>query len=215
MSPIGLTISIKNQQQADAFWGSFFTDIPGRTSGRTTMHRELYSVGVFFRALNNSRMLGFPHDLSKSERPDFIVNDPEHGRYGLEVSEVISSREAESYERGEVRTKATLLNKSGWRGDAPERACARSILYRLGRKRSKISRYPFVQKQVLEIDLLLYLNKETAFFSRDKRIIDLLQTSNRHEAGKLGLRKVHIIKGSKLLFDVFGRAEILNTQTEA
>jgi hypothetical protein len=43
----------------------------------------------------------------------------------------------------------------------------------------------------------------------------LLQISNRHEAGKLGLRKVHIIKGSKLLFDVFGRAEILNTQTEA
>ncbi len=203
-----LEVTMTNAGEAHAFWDVFFATIPGRAKGRKNMHRELFKLGFFFRVLLNHGKLGFPHTAIKSERPDFDIDDPKLGRFGLEMSEATTRREQRKFESGEKNTKPKLIRKEGWHGDAPERECAGSILHRTHAKRRSIAKYPLQPSRPQQVDLLLYLNKDAAFVVHERDLLKIVRAEYRPKSfGRI--HRVHVIVGSKLLWDVFGSGEIL------
>lgn len=212
---MNLDITLDNAPRAEAFWGSFFTRIPGQKEGRTNLHRELYSLGLFFRLLTRARMLGFPHSVSKSERPDFFVADPKLGTFGLELSIATTQRHQRRLRGYDRRNTIELIRKDGWRGDDAERECARSILHRIHKKRHKVAAYPVDPSRPTSVDLLLYIHMDTVVVLHERELLEVLRKDYKPKDCGSRISRVHVQTDSTMLFDVYGSAQILTTKPKA
>lgn len=211
-----LEITVDNAPRAEAFWGSFFTRIPGQKEGRTNLHREMYSLGLFFRLLTRAKMLGFPHSVSKSERPDFFVTDPNLGTFGLELSIATTQRHQRRLRGYDRRNTTELMRKKhAWRGNDAERECARSILHRIRKKRHKIDAYPVDPSRPTSVDLLLYIHMDTVVVLHEPELLMLLRQNYKPKGFGPRVQRVHVQTDSTMLFDVYGSAQILTTKPKA
>jgi hypothetical protein len=173
---------------------------------RTPFQKEAYNLRQCLTTLADHDLL----KVAKSERPDFLLCDPIHGRFGLEVSEATTR----TYQRELTATEGEkgwhLLSGDGWVGDSAERECCAAILRAASRKAWSIEKPGY--KPAARYDLLLYINIR-AFFYNEEQMAELLFSRARrwvaywNRSGKLG--KVSAITNDSLLYDLTGDGKAL------
>lgn len=127
--------------------------VPLRTEGRTTEQCERWSICRFLSTYAETDLLGYPLQIEKCERPDFLLSLPSR-QVGIEITEAVPAdwawadarREKLNYDKlvflqrfrpGEPQRSREEIDAiargasrgDGWAGDAPEREWADVMLH--------------------------------------------------------------------------------------
>jgi hypothetical protein len=126
---------------------------PGRTEGRHHEDDEGYCIIRYLRAVADG--LSFPCSLTKSERPDYFLDEEDNGRTAIEVTRVTTQKHEQAQTELERRPKGTVLMGESYLrepgqplvgrvppphiGDEPERRLAELALAQVKAKRTSLS----------------------------------------------------------------------------
>lgn len=143
---------------------------------RTKDQKEWYCLRRYLLTLAAHNLLSYPLDLSKSERPDFIVTDGTRDRYGIEVTEATEQdwqRELTETEagQGDDPAEAIPIGEDGFAGEQPEHDWCAVVIHAISNKITSLSdpNYP-----VGLCDLLIYVNSRMSVVAHERRAIELL-----------------------------------------
>ncbi len=147
---------------------------------RTKDQKEWYCLRRYLLTLAAHNLLSFPLDISKSERPDFIVTDGARGRYGIEVTEATEQdwqRELTETEAGEGDDSAEAfpINENGFAGDQPEHDWCAAVIRAISNKVNSLSDPNY---SVAMCDLLIYVNSRMSVVAHELRAIELLTAAS-------------------------------------
>lgn len=85
--------------------------VPPRIEGRTTEHCETWSICRLLATLAKHKKLEFPIQLTKRERPDFLLVSGER-RIGIEVTEAVNSEYARATTLPEADIEGAIIDPS-------------------------------------------------------------------------------------------------------
>lgn len=127
--------------------------VPLRTEGRTTEQCERWSICRFLSTYSENDLLGFPLEVTKRERPDFLLSLPSR-QVGIEITEAVppdwawadARREKLNYDnliflhrfrpdelqRSKKEIDSIARGESrgdAWEGDSPEREWAHVMFH--------------------------------------------------------------------------------------
>ncbi len=85
--------------------------VPPRSEGRTTEHCETWSICRLLATLAKHKILEFPIQLIKRERPDFLLVTGER-RIGIEVTEAVNSEYARATTLPEADIEGAIIDPS-------------------------------------------------------------------------------------------------------
>lgn len=105
--------------------------VPPRTEGRTTSQCELWSICRLLATLAKHNKIRFPIQLTKRERPDFLLNAADC-QIGIEVTEAVNPDYAKAVTLPETDTEEALIDPSLFKWRTPSRKLTdlRSIVSR-------------------------------------------------------------------------------------
>lgn len=94
--------------------------VPPRNEGRTTEHCETWSICRLLATLVKHSKIGFPMQLTKRERPDFLLKS--EGRYiGIEVTEAVNPEYAKAATLPEADAEGAIIDPSLFKWGTPQR----------------------------------------------------------------------------------------------
>lgn len=185
---------------------------------RTKDQKEWYCLRRYLLTLAAHDQLSYPLDISKSERPDFIVDAP-HGRHGIEVTEATEKdwqRELTESEAGENDDPAgaELIGGDGFVGEQPEHDWCAAVIRAIDSKVKSLNdpNYP-----VGSCDLLVYVNSRMSIVADEYRAIEVLAEVSFPEMERwkacARLGRVTLLTNRRVLPDLLSGVETLPVTT--
>lgn len=197
-------------------------EVPGRTEGRRSHHRERWCLVLYLRILAGHDRLTYPLSVEKvrleDEPPDFILTTGERGRrVSLEVTEAGTERSQQAATELERRPPGTVLEDEGtlvppggsltgrgWVGDELERQWASLVLSHIQRKTESLRRFTPAD----EYQLLVYDNTHFVFADLAVAGPFLVAKLSEWEAeareSKRRFSLISVLQDAELLFDARG-----------
>ena len=116
--------SLKADSKSDLFGKLSEMDIslPSRRCGHTSQHVERRFMCCLLSTLNNNNRLAFPVDVSKSERPDFVITINGNPSFGVEVTEAIQEDFAQTMTLRAAQLPGSVMDPSLFRWSDPGRS---------------------------------------------------------------------------------------------
>ena len=209
--PHGKTLSVRDRADFEAKIRDVDHEVPGRTQGRTSVHRERYCILIWLRTIVRCSKIQFPFAISKCESPDFIIEHPA-GSMGLEHTDAGS----QEYQRwlteiekppvpqllpNEDGYVELLPNEDGYVGDQ-ERAWADDIKKAILNKQDKLKSEHF--QKVNFYELMIY---EVSGFVEDgavRRLLPKIGDWYRNSQGSQRARycAIWVVRGFDRVFGV-------------
>jgi len=193
--------------------------VPRRTKGRTTEHTERYSIAHLLSALVGKDRIYYPLNLTKRERPDFLLT-LDGMKVGIEHTEAVPSNVAhkdalrgqgnvskplfiQHHQPGEEKKSTKELKKEieandpgdGWVGDKPERALADAIIYFIDKKIVTMQKDGFEKFE--QNWLLIYDNCRLPMVDRNEAM-RLVQKRIIEEKARQEFDRIYVITGQYL-----------------
>lgn len=142
---------------------------------RTKDQKEWYCLRRYLLTLAAHELLIYPLNISKSERPDFLVDAP-RDRYGIEVTEATEEdwqRELTESEdaRNDGLPNVARISEEGFAGEQPERVWCATVIRAIN---SKIDSLNDPSYPVVSCDLLVYVNSRMTLVVGEARAFELL-----------------------------------------
>lgn len=96
--------------------------VPSRSRGRTSLHTENWCICRLLSTLNNNNRLAFPAEVSKSERPDFVITINRNPSFGVEITEAIQEDLAQTMTLPEAQLPESVMDPSLFRWRDPKKS---------------------------------------------------------------------------------------------
>lgn len=113
------TLSADDSTQLLARLRAFDLSVPGRASGRTTKHTEIWTFARLLASLANGERLAYPVSVTHRDRPDFLLQSAD-ATIGVEVTEAISQQYAAYCALAEREFPDASLEPAHFRPGAPD-----------------------------------------------------------------------------------------------
>jgi hypothetical protein len=94
--------------------------VPPRNEGRTTEHRQAWSICRLLPTLAKHNKIGFPMQLTKRERPDFLLKTGDC-QVGVEVTEAVNPEYAKAVTLPEADADGAIIDPSLFKWRTPSR----------------------------------------------------------------------------------------------
>jgi hypothetical protein len=178
---------------------------------RTKDQKEWYCLRRYLLTLAAHDRLSYPLDISKSERPDFIV-----GSRGVEVTEATEEdwqRELTESEasKGDCLTEAKLIGDDGFVGEQPEIDWCAAVTRAVN---SKVDSLNSPSYPVASCDLLIYVNSRMSLIVDELRAIEVLAEASKREMERwkacARLGRIAILTNRRLLPNLLSSVEALS-----
>jgi hypothetical protein len=203
--------------------GQIDTDVPQRTRGRRSHHRERFCIVRYLGSLASSGLLTFPLRVVKWESPDFLIHQAAT-TIGLEITEASTEKHQQAATLLEKSPPGTLLEGEadlrkpdeelrgrGYVGDEVERELAGLILHAIEVKAAKINQPHFAHTD--RYDLLIYDNSHLAVMAEFRDLAPKLREQLAERAqigpGPRYFSEISVLSDSYLLYDVAARSSLL------
>lgn len=154
----GDSVEFLNQKDFETKWREIGTEVPARTRGRKTDHRERFCLNAYLRYALDEGWLVFPFKVRKDEGPDCWINWDDRS-LGWEHTDAGSPEFQKWLTEIEASSEvADLFPGDGWAGDFPNQQWRDDVWSAIA---SKLKRYGGSPPGGSEgCDLLVYDNTE-------------------------------------------------------
>lgn len=235
----GNELEAKNKAELLRKLSEISIEVPAMSEGRTSAHRERFSIVRYIQALATHYMLEFPFVLHKEESPDFILKREqkiigiEHRDAGstkfhaamarLEKSPEGSILETTKFDGSDapfskseiddaIKRPGQLLNSKGVAGHGLQKQWAELMLLAIKDKTNLLNQPHF--KHAHDYELLLYDNTHVGFIYEQVAFDFLALFANQDEYLHTYAKQfclVSIVSDNSVIFDVFGKGKILRS----